>query len=98
MAFASIALGVGIDYAVHVLCPLDLKGRFDIRFAAGVAGKLAAPILVICSTTLMAFVIVGCLGGGMVQLGAFGLWVFLRLPCFLYARYRLLRFRQAEEA
>lgn len=72
VAFASIALGVGIDYAVHVLCPLDLKGRFDIRFAAGVAGKLAAPILVICSTTLMAFVIVGCLGGGMVQLGAFG--------------------------
>ena len=72
VAFASIAMGVGIDYAIHILYPLDLRGKFGIDFAAKTAGELSLPVSVICATTLLAFIAVACLGGGMAQLGIFG--------------------------
>lgn len=72
VAFASIAMGVGIDYAIHILYPLDARGKFGIGFAAKTAGGLFRPVSVICATTLLAFAAVACLGGGMAQLGIFG--------------------------
>lgn len=72
VAFASIAAGVGIDYALHILYPLDSRGKFSIPEAQKTADSLSSPIFAICFTTLTAFAIIACLGGAMAQLGLFG--------------------------
>ena len=73
VAFASIAAGVGIDYALHILYPLDSRGKFSVLKAQKTADSLSSPIFAICFTTLTAFAIIACLGGAMAQLGLFGL-------------------------
>lgn len=73
VAFASIAAGVGIDYALHILYPLDSRGKFSVLEAQKTADSLSSPIFAICFTTLTAFAIIACLGGAMAQLGLFGL-------------------------
>lgn len=73
VAFASIAAGVGIDYALHILYPLDSRGKISVLEAQKTADSLSSPIFAICFTTLTAFAIITCLGGAMVQLGLFGL-------------------------
>lgn len=72
VAFASIAAGVGIDYALHILYPLDSRGKFSVLEAQKTADSLSSPIFAICFTTLTAFAIIACLGGAMAQLGLFG--------------------------
>ena len=72
VAFASIAAGVGIDYALHILYPLDSRGKFSVLKAQKTADSLSSPIFAICFTTLTAFAIIACLGGAMAQLGLFG--------------------------
>lgn len=72
VAFASIAAGVGIDYALHILYPLDSRGKFSVLKAQKTADSLSSPIFAICFTTLTAFAIIACLGGAMAQLGIFG--------------------------
>lgn len=73
VAFASIAAGVGIDYALHILYPLDSRGKISVLEAQKTADSLSSPIFAICFTTLTAFAIIACLGGAMAQLGLFGL-------------------------
>lgn len=72
VAFASIAAGVGIDYALHILYPLDSRGKISVLEAQKTADSLSSPIFAICFTTLTAFAIIACLGGAMAQLGLFG--------------------------
>ena len=72
VAFASIAAGVGIDYALHILYPLDSRGKISIPEAQKTADSLSSPIFAICFTTLTAFAIIAYLGGAMAQLGLFG--------------------------
>lgn len=73
VAFASIAAGVGIDYALHILYPLDSRGKISVLESQKTADSLSSPIFAICFTTLTAFAIIACLGGAMAQLGLFGL-------------------------
>ena len=66
VAFASIAIGVGIDYAIHVLHALESSpGKFP--------RDLVRPIATAAGTTLIAFGIM-CFfgGGGFLQIGLFG--------------------------
>ena len=72
VAFASIAAGVGIDYALHILYPLDSRGKISVLEVQKTADSLSSPIFAICFTTLTAFAIIACLGGAMAQLGLFG--------------------------
>lgn len=72
VAFASIAAGVGIDYALHILYPLDSRGKISVLETQKTADSLSSPIFAICFTTLTAFAIIACLGGAMAQLGLFG--------------------------
>ena len=72
VAFASIAAGVGIDYALHILYPLDSRGKISVLEAQKTADSLSSPIFAICFTTITAFAIIACLGGAMAQLGLFG--------------------------
>ena len=69
VAFASIAAGVGIDYALHILYPLDSRGKFSVLKAQKTADSLSSPIFAICFTTLTAFAIIAYLGGALAQLG-----------------------------
>ncbi len=96
IAFASIAIGVSIDYAVHVLHFIDgVKGKFSIDDAKACIGRLYTPIAIVSGTTIMAFVIMMFFGtSGFLQLGIFGVVgmsvsafasVFL-LPVFLIGR------------
>lgn len=74
VAFAAIAVGVSIDYAIHILAFADAKrGRFGECDAAEAAGRYARPVAVVAGTTAMAFAIMAIFGGGgFVQLGIFG--------------------------
>ncbi len=96
IAFASIAIGVSIDYAVHVLHFVDgVKGKVTIDDAKACISKLCAPIAIVSGTTIMAFAIMMFFGAsGFLQLGIFGVVgisvsafvsVFL-LPLFLVGR------------
>lgn len=73
VAFASIAVGVSIDYAIHILYKLDSLGKLDLSKVADVASTLARPIAMTAGTTAMAFVIIFFCGSeGFSQLGIFG--------------------------
>ena len=73
VAFASIAVGVSIDYAIHILYKLDSLGKLDLHKVSNVAGALARPIAMTAGTTSMAFVIIFFCGSeGFSQLGIFG--------------------------
>ncbi len=73
VAFASIAVGVSIDYAVHILYRLDSLGKIDVRKASDVAAKLSLPIAATSGTTIIAFAIIYFCGSeGFSQLGFFG--------------------------
>ncbi len=73
VAFASIAVGVSIDYAVHILYRLDSLGKIDARKASGVVAKLSLPIAATSGTTIIAFAIIYFCGSeGFSQLGFFG--------------------------
>ncbi len=96
IAFASIAIGVSIDYAVHVLHFIDsVKGKVSITDSKVCVAKLCTPIAIVSGTTIMAFVIMTLWGtGSFLQLGVFGvvgvavsafISVFL-LPIFLIGR------------
>ncbi len=74
VAFASIAIGVSIDYAVHILYRLDSLGKIDSSKASMVASKLSAPIAATSGTTIIAFAIIYFCGSeGFSQLGLFGM-------------------------
>lgn len=73
IAFASIAIGVSIDYAIHVLYRLDSKQKCSLADAQHTASSLAKPISVVAGTTMIAFVIMFFSGSaGFRQLGMFG--------------------------
>ncbi len=74
VAFAGIAMGVSIDYAVHVLYRLDSLGLPSPEKAAGVADSLQKPVFIAAGTTLAAFLMM-CFSGSreFVQLGFFGI-------------------------
>lgn len=73
IAFASIAIGVSMDYAVHILYRLDLRGKVSLELAKETASHLAKPILVTSGTSAIAFVIIYFFGAsGFKQLGIFG--------------------------
>ncbi len=73
IGFASIAVGVSIDYAVHILYRLDGRGRVALADAAGVASNMARPVALTSGTTAIAFVIISFCGSeGFSQLGIFG--------------------------
>ncbi|MBO5255431.1 MAG: MMPL family transporter [Opitutales bacterium] len=74
IAFASIAIGASIDYAVHILSFADLKrGNFSRNDAHIVLQRFARPICIVSGTTAMAFIIMACVGSnGFLQLGLFG--------------------------
>ncbi len=73
IAFASIAVGVSIDYAVHILYRLDSLGKIDIKKASETASQMSYPILVTSGTTIIAFLIIYFCGSkGFAQLGFFG--------------------------
>lgn len=73
IGFASIAVGVSIDYAVHILYRLDGRGRVALADAAGVASNMARPVALTSGTTAIAFVIISFCGSeGFSQLGVFG--------------------------
>ncbi len=73
VGFASIAIGVSIDYAIHILYLIDLKERFDTNNIFKSVSALGKVILLGASTTILAFVIIFFLGSeGFKQLGLFG--------------------------
>lgn len=73
IGFASVAVGVSVDYAVHILHSLDGGGRIAPLRAAQAASDLAKPIAITAGTTVLAFAIMGLSGcSGFVQIGIFG--------------------------
>lgn len=73
VAFASIAVGVSIDYAIHILYRLDSLGKLDFCKISNVAYVLSRPIAMTAGTTSIAFVIIFfCGSSGFSQLGIFG--------------------------
>ena len=73
VAFASIAVGVSIDYAIHILYRLDSLGKLDFCKVSNVASVLSRPIAMTAGTTSIAFVIIFfCGSSGFSQLGIFG--------------------------
>ncbi len=73
VGFASVAVGVGIDYAVHILYRLDGAGKAELGFASKTASELALPVAITSGTTAIAFAIIGLYGSsGFSQLGIFG--------------------------
>ncbi len=74
IAFAGIAVGVSIDYAIHVLYFADSRrGVFDLCAAQNCASRLALPVFIAAGTTCAAFAIMAFGGGsGFLQLGVFG--------------------------
>ena len=73
VAFASIAVGVSIDYAIHILYRLDSFGKLDLQKISGIATVLSRPIAITAGTTSIAFVIIYfCGSSGFAQLGLFG--------------------------
>ncbi len=73
VAFAGIVMGVGADYAIHILASLDGKGKVSTCMAVNASMTFAKPIFVICTTTLIAFLIISLMGGGMAQFGILGI-------------------------
>ncbi len=74
IAFASIAIGVSIDYAIHILYFIDeAKGIFTLELAKKCIRKYCLPITIVAGTTILAFIIMSCFGSrGFLQLGLFG--------------------------
>ena len=74
VAFAGIAIGVSIDYAIHVLSAIDARsGEYRAADARADFAGLARPIAVVSATTAAAFALMSCFGGsGFLQLGIFG--------------------------
>lgn len=73
IGFASVAVGVSVDYAVHILYALDGGGKIAPQRAAGAASDLAKPIAITAGTTVLAFAIMGLSGClGFAQIGIFG--------------------------
>lgn len=74
VAFAGIAIGVSIDYAIHVLSAIDARsGEYSAADARADFASLARPIGVVSATTAAAFALMLCFGGdGFLQLGIFG--------------------------
>ena len=73
VAFAGIAIGVSIDYAVHILYRLDSLDKIDKNSACETSEFYAKPIVIVAGTTTAAFLII-CFSGSdeFAQLGAFG--------------------------
>lgn len=74
IAFASIAIGVSIDYAIHILCFVDKRsGIFELADAVSCVKAYARPIFIVSGTTSIAFLLMCFFGSeGFVQLGLFG--------------------------
>lgn len=73
VGFASVAVGVGIDYALHALYGLDGREKISDADAAQSASDNAKPVAVAAGTSALAFVIIGFSGsGGFAQIGLFG--------------------------
>lgn len=74
IAFASIAIGVSIDYAIHILYRLDALSEVKLSDAESAASSLLKPIATVSGTTCIAFVImIFSESEGFRQLGIFGL-------------------------
>ncbi|MBO6103273.1 MAG: hypothetical protein J6P03_08495, partial [Opitutales bacterium] len=73
VAFASIAAGVSIDYALHIIFECSKDGASDLKKVSGIARRLSRPVAIAALTTLAAFVFVGISGSeGFGQMGVFG--------------------------
>lgn len=73
IAFASIAIGVSMDYAVHILYRLDNRKKVSLKLAKETATHLAKPIFITSGTSAIAFVVIYFSGAsGFKQLGIFG--------------------------
>lgn len=73
VAFASIAVGVSIDYAIHILYRLDSCGKLNYNKVSAITSSLARPIAMTAGTTSIAFIIIYFCGSeGFSQLGIFG--------------------------
>ncbi|MBQ6534100.1 MAG: MMPL family transporter, partial [Opitutales bacterium] len=71
--FASIAVGVSIDYCLHILYRLGGSEKIAPREAGEAAAFLSRPIAAAAGTTALAFAIIFALSsGGFSQLGIFG--------------------------
>ncbi len=71
IAFASIAIGISIDYAIHILYAAD--GDEGARGILDKTQNILKPILIAASTTIIAFAIIPFMGGrSFGQLGIFG--------------------------
>lgn len=71
--FASIAVGITVDYAIHIIYHLDDAGGRDHRSMGQHLGRLVAPIILGALTTVAAFVVMMASPlAGYRQLGLFG--------------------------
>jgi len=73
IAFASIAIGISIDYAIHFMIGSSAKKDSSLAAVSQVAKKIARPTLISAGTTIIAFLIMLIVGSrGFIQLGIFG--------------------------
>lgn len=73
VAFASLAIGASVDYAVHILWRAGGLRRCDLNGVIRVSAELKLPIFVAAGTTAAAFAILGIFGPrGFAQAGTFG--------------------------
>ena len=73
VAFAGIAIGVSIDYAVHILYRLDASDKITRNLVCKTSVFYAKPVAIVAGTTTAAFVIMFFSGSAeFAQLGAFG--------------------------
>ena len=71
IAFASIATGVGMDYAIHLILKSENSADNLPATEARIGKDLFRPILTVSGTTAIGFVVM-CLFGEIVQIGLFG--------------------------
>lgn len=73
VAFAGLAVGASVDYAVHALWQAQKSGVYTLEDAQRTAEYIAKPIFAAAGTSAAAFAILGICGAdGFAQTGVFG--------------------------